>query len=317
MKNILLIYYLKKKFPDEGFICLLSESYKISSLTGSRVSALLLSKESEIPYEAKNLGLEKIYFASDERISDNSFSASICATVIEKSFFDLVLLKAEDIEKTLAARLAAKINCGVISDATEIIMGNDLMALKPAMGGNIKVEIYSKSKIKIITFKTYKTKKPENLTTDSPIEIIKPENNLTALTELIKEEQLENSCKRLEDAQIVIGIGRVVKKEDMPLVKELATLLNASIGYTRPAVHEGLGPHEEQIGISGKTIYPRIYINFAVSGKSYHMNGIKGNPIIISINNDENASIKDYSDYFIKADYKTALVELIQELKKQ
>ncbi len=317
MKNILLISYCEKDFLSEDFFCLFLEASKISSLTGSKISALLLSINSQIPPEAKNLGLEKAYFLQDKRITDNNFSAGICATVIEKYSPDLVLLKAGEIEKALSARMAAKMNCGLISDAIEIVMKNELTAIKPALGGNIKVEIFSKSKIKIITFKTYKTSKPKFFQTESPIEILTPNNDLTVLTELIKEEYLENSDKKLEDSPIVIGVGRCVKKEDIPLIKELATILGASIGYTRPAVHEGIGSKDAQIGVSGKTIYPRIYINFAVSGKSYHMNGIKGNPLIISINKDENADIKNFSDYFVKADYKSALIELIQELKKQ
>ncbi|GAB4028587.1 MAG: hypothetical protein Fur0012_01210 [Elusimicrobiota bacterium] len=316
MRDALIICFSKKGIIEEPFFCLLQEANKLAASSGGKVSALVFSIDESIPPEITRHGLEKIYFCSDKRIYDNNFTSGIIAQVLSYFNKPFVLFPADDLSKALAARLAAKLGCGLIADAIEISLNGDLMALKPAMGGNIKAEIFSRSEIKLITFKTYKVSSNTEISDQSPIEIVKPKDNICALTELIREEAAAGNKKNLEEAKIVIGVGHKVKKEDISLVRELSSITGASIGYTRPAVHEGLGDHEEQIGVTGKTIYPEIYIAVAVSGKSYHMNGIKGNPLIISINSDENAQIKEFSDYFIKSDYKTALTEILQELKK-
>lgn len=316
MKDALIICFSKKGIIEETFFCLLKEASKLTASSGGKTSALVFSTDEYLPPEITRHGLEKIYLCSDKRIYDNNFTAGVIAQVLSNFTKPFVLFPADDLSKALAARLAAKLGCGLIADAIEISFNGDLMALKPAMGGNIKAEIFSRSDIKIITFKTYKVSSHTEIAAQSPVEIVKPKDDICALTELLSQETAAGSEKNLEEAKIVIGVGHKVKKEDISLIRELASVIGASIGYTRPAVHEGLGDHEYQIGVTGKTIYPEIYIAVAVSGKSYHMNGIKGNPLVISINSDEKAQIKEFSDYFIKSDYKTALTEILQELKK-
>lgn len=287
----------------------------LSVASKSLLFALTFSRNSDLPYEVKKMGFEKVYSFNDSRFYDSNFSASVCFEFLKNFPCNTVLFSANEQSKTISARLAAKMNSGLISDATEIFFGvNGLLALKSVALG--KAEIFSRSDIKIITCKTdarfnikLNEKECEIVSLNAPL-------GLTTLTELVDERYLQKKARSIEEAAIVVGVGRAVKKEDIPLVRELAEILQAAIGYTRAAVYEGIGDIESQIGISGKTIMPKVYLNLAVSGKNYHMIGIKGNPVIISVNIDQNAQIVSYSDYFIKSDYKTFLIEILKELKK-
>ncbi|MEW5951538.1 MAG: electron transfer flavoprotein subunit alpha/FixB family protein [Elusimicrobiota bacterium] len=317
MKNSAAVYFLNSNSSKEHFFSLAKESLNLAHKYEGKSYALIFSDREDIPSDFINLGFEKIYFCRDERIFDDNFSAAVCAEFIKKNTLSFVIFQSDDFPKTVSARFAAKINSGLIADACEIYFNNgEPVFLKPAMGGNIKAEIFSKSELKIISFKTYPLSQILKTQKISETEELTIPSDIKALTRLISQKQIADNQRNISDSKIVIGIGRRVKKEDLPLIKEFADLISASMGYTRPAVHEGLGPHENQIGVSGKTISPDIYINLAVSGKSYHMSGIKGNPIIISVNTDEKAQVFEYSDYFVKSDYKTFVTEILKELKK-
>ncbi len=317
MSGILVIHHVNEAGALAGLASMAELGLSLSDASKLPLFALILSKNRGLPDEIRKMGFEKVYLSCDSRFYDSNFSASVCFEFLKNFPCGTVLFSADERNRAAAARLAVKMNSGLIADATEIFFKQDgLLALKPAAGGNIKAEIFSKSTLKIITCKTDTKTQIKLSQKECGIYDFTVPSGLTALTEIIEEKYCPKEGRNLEESKAVIGVGRSVKKEDMPLVKELAEILGAAIGYTRPAVHEGSGEIENQIGISGKTIRPEIYLNLGVSGKNYHMAGIKGNPLIISVNTDEKAPIVSYSDYFVKSDYKTFLLETIRELKK-
>lgn len=200
--------------------------------------------------------------------------------------------------KSLLAMIASSMNLGILSDITEIkYTDNQPIFIKPYIK-NINAVLTSKTNPIIVTLSSYEMKKIENPSLYEPKYI-----NINHRYDIKKQITTKKKMKTIEDAQKVICIGRGVKKEDIPLIKNFAEKIGAVLGYTRPVKEEFELDSEYQIGISGKNISPKLYIAIAVSGKEHHIRAVSAE-MVISINTDPNAPIKKYSDYFICQDYK-------------
>lgn len=246
----------------------------------------------------------KVSYENSYLLKTNSYyNENIVTAIMEiiKDFNPDFIFSTSSYEiKNTVSQIAVKTESGVLTDCYRIeTEDRKLYAEKYAYGGNIIARLVSDSKIKIITFSgsmpfdnsKYETNSQEiKLKDSSYVQIISKEKTDMELTP--------------DSAEKVIGIGRGVKIEDIPLIKKFARSINAAVGYTRPVIYEGVASHEYQIGITGKIIYPKIYIALGISGKEYHIKGIEKSQKIISVNIDPDAPIKDVSDYFICSDYK-------------
>lgn len=122
----------------------------------------------------------------------------------------------------------------------------------------------------------------------------------------------------LKNARVVIGFGRGVEEEDIPVLKQLCAVLNAEIACTRPIADECKWlPEERYIGVTGQSIKPDLYFGIGISGQVQHMVGVKDAKVIVAINNNQSAPIFERADYGIIADYKELVPVLINNLKKQ
>jgi electron transfer flavoprotein alpha subunit len=213
--------------------------------------------------------------------------------------------------KNLAARLSSELSLGILTDCNDIMMENGrICATKYAYGGSVVAKLYSKSEIKVITFNKMMNESSENeINTNKTLKEFEIEDDKKI--RLLKYEK-SDSFVLLEKAEKVIGIGRGVRREDIKLIEEFAKKINASIGYSRPLIHEGIKDSDYQIGITGKIISPKLYIAIGISGKEYHIKGVEKAKKIISINTNPNAPIKKYSDYFICEDYKKVISRLFE-----
>ena len=280
---------------QENYRTILNEIYK--KITKN--IAVILISEKEIPIIAP-----KIY-----HINSNIFNIKIIdeiEKIIKKEMPDIIISTSQPDIKNIIARIAVRFECGVLSDIVEIVNSNyGPSFFKYAYGGNYRIKLSIKTSPAIITLKT---------TYSDNKDIIEFENSITNKIQpeydesikLIETQRLNNKIP-LENAKKVIGIGRGVKPEDYHLIERFASLINASVGYTRPVIHSGVGDPEYQIGITGKIISPQLYIAIGISGKQYHIKGVERAKKIIAINTDPNAEIKNYSDIFINCDYKTFL----------
>jgi len=148
------------------------------------------------------------------------------------------------------------------------------------------------------------------------IEVNLSEDNIpTKVVEVFREEP---KCLPIEQAETVIAGGYGIgSKENWAKMEELAEVLCAGVGATRPAADEGWASLEEQmIGQSGKTVRPNLYIGMGISGGSHHLIGIKDSKVIVAINNDPNAPILKAADYGIVADFKEILPHLVSGFKE-
>jgi electron transfer flavoprotein alpha subunit len=308
MKDILIIA-IRNENLVENFKILYKNALSISQNIGGEIYCLLIGDE-EDAIAISCFKMNKIFYSNLKELNDEYYLSHFLKEFLKDKKISYLLFSDDKKSKTIAAKTSAILNIGLISDVCEIKFDkNEIIAIKPALGGNSYCEIYSRSEIKALTIKNEKIPIEINDIL-SPIEELKIEIEKTPKTIILSKAKKENTNIPIEKAKTVIGVGRGVKKEDLSLIYEIAKKLNAAIGFTRPLIYDGWSSNENQIGISGKTLNCDLYIAIGISGKVYHTNALKQVKTIIAINNDPKAQIRGISNYFLNSDYKAALIKI-------
>lgn len=231
---------------------------------------------------------------------------------IEKNSPKFVVFPSNVIGREIAAHVAAKLRLGLTADCVDISFENgSLIQYKPAFGGGIIAKIISKTKPQLATVRPGifrpRHSNDEFKTETVDLSTQNPENPIS--TEIVPSEYAP-----LPGSRVVIGVGRgIVKKENIPLILELASSLGAAIGGTRPIVDLGWLPRQQQVGLTGCSISPDLYISIGVSGSDNHVVGIRHAKTVVAVNNDPAAYIFNFADYGLVADS----MEFVQELLKK
>ena len=210
----------------------------------------------------------------------------------------IMLFGGTTIGRSLAPRLAARFKTGLTADCTilDIQENTDLDQIRPAFGGNIMAHINTpnhRPQFATVRYKIFsapeKVENPTGKVTLCNIEKDKLKSNINVL-----ETKIKNKIIGIEDAEVVVVISRAFKKaEDIKMAEKLAELLGGQIGGTRPTVEAGWIDPRKQIGLSGRTVKPKLIITCGVSGAVQFVAGMKGSEYIVAINQDENAPIFD------------------------
>ncbi len=200
-----------------------------------------------------------------------------------------------------AGIIAARLEVGLTADCVDIeIEGSRLVQHKPAFGGGIIATIYSRTDPQMTTVRPGMFRIAEGRASPKVYEIqFSPSREY----ELLEKTPVPEDYKPLGASNVVVGIGRGIKKrEQIAKVLKLADLLKASVGATRPLVDMRFLPRQQQIGLTGISISPGVYLSIGVSGMANHTVGIRYSGTVISVNSDPNAPIFGFSDYGIVAD---------------
>ena len=232
---------------------------------------------------------------------------------------DVILMSGTQMAKDLAPRLAARLNTGCVTDATVVELADGAVAYtRPAYGGTVLEHLtMGSARPQIATLRSGSYSKPEQgaaaAITKTSVEI--PSDAIRAkLVEVTKD---ISEAVNLEGADVIVTAGRGMgSAEDLHLVNELAELLGAEIGATRPVIEEGWMSRAHQVGQSGKIVAPKLYIACGVSGAMQHISGAMGSKYIVAINKDESAPIFEYANVGIVGDVKVILPLLIEEIRK-
>lgn len=232
-----------------------------------------------------------------------------------------ILVGATTIGRSLAPRIAARFKTGLTADCTvlEIKENSDLVQIRPAFGGNIMAQIKTPNTRPQLATVRYKVmnaiERMEEVTGEVLVRTL-PEKDLVSRIEVLEVREKETEIS-ISDAETIIAVGRGVKSEkDMALVKELAELLGAQIAGTRPLVESGWIEAKRQVGLSGRTVKPKLMITLGISGSVQFAAGMNGSEHIFAINNDENASIFNVAHYGIVGDLYEVLPQLIENVRK-
>lgn len=326
---------------DEGTIAdvsleLLSKGKKLATDLNVKLEALVLgNKVKNLETILYPFGVDVIHYAEDERLYPYTTlpHASIILDVFAKEKPEIVLFGATSIGRDIAPRVASALKCGLTADCTSLEIGdhfenktqtefkNLLYQIRPAFGGNIiatiinpetrpqmatvregvmKKEVFSnkfKGKLKKIDTKT----------------ILKDDD--FAVT--IIERHMEKSKIDIKNSQVIIAGGYGVgSKENFALLFELAEVLGAQVGASRAAVDAGYVEHERQVGQTGVTVRPKLYIACGISGAVQHRAGMDQSAQIISVNTDIHAPINQIADYTIVGSVSDIIPKMIKFYKK-
>jgi electron transfer flavoprotein alpha subunit len=233
-----------------------------------------------------------------------------------------ILFGATYFGRDVAARLAAKLGLGLAADCTDLLVDDQerFVQVRPAFGGNLMATIYQPSaRPQLATLRPgmIKGRKPEDKKTPQTEKIqskLHPTNWSKTILKTVREVAEESG--NLDEADIVIGVGRGLgSKDSLGLVNELASLLHAAIGGSRGIVDAGWLPHNQQIGLTGRAISPKIYFAVGISGAIQHLVGVRTAKQIIAINSDPEAPIFKVATFGIVGDLFVTLPPLIKAIK--
>ena len=250
--------------------------------------------------------------------NSNKLNLSSCAneikSIIEEKDVELVLCNSSYIGRDLIAFLSVDFKTSPVSNVTNFeINSNELIAINSINGGESEYKVSISSKIKLLLIRPKSFEQSDILLNDSfeTKDIEENQNSLDVFDIHIE----EKSGPQLEDSKIVISAGRgMVESSNLKLVEELAIKLNAAIGGTRAIVDAGWMPYSNQVGQTGKTVKPDVYIACGISGATQHQVGMKDSKFIIAINKDEEAPIFQISDLGIVGDTLSIIPKLNENL---
>jgi electron transfer flavoprotein alpha subunit len=269
-------------------------------------------------------GANRVYAAEDERLATycHTTYGPVLAKLIEKEDPDIFLFGATQTGSELAPTVAAIVKTGVAAHCVAMRINENglLVADVPAFGGKIIGEILiPKTRPQMASVKPGIFIAKEKCEGQAVLEQI----NLEVLDKIERRLTLRGtyvttpSTKPIEEAEVVVAGGYgLCSMENWEKLKELAELLGGSVGATRPCVDEGWAEDEQiMIGTSGKSIRPKVYLGFGISGAAHHTCGMKDAGLIISVNKDERAVMMNMSDYYAVSDLCEMLPILIDKVK--
>ena len=229
-----------------------------------------------------------------------------------------VLFAATADGRDLAARIAAKLRLGLTGDAIDLEINDagQLVQLKPALGGNVVAPILSKTLPNLVTLRPG-VLTPAILEPGASPEVaaIAPASASDADASLVSEHlSEEHGALELTSAEVAVGLGMGVGEDGVATAQQLASSIGASIATTRNVVHSGWLPHHIQVGISGRTIAPQVYVAVGIRGAFNHTVGIQKAGVILAINRNHRAAIFRAADYGIVGDWNEYLPPLVEAI---
>jgi electron transfer flavoprotein alpha subunit len=325
-KNVWIITELREQDIKKVSFELASKAKEIADSLQEKVGAVLIGEKVQNHCdELTSYGVDIIYVCEHEHLGvyDTSTYTSILTGLILKYKPNIVLFPATHMGRDLAPRVAATLEVGLTADCTGLsIKDGLLLQTRPAFGGNIMADIISpttRPQMATIRPNVMKIKRQDAA---SKAEVISETIQIDKKIQKVKIKEIvrttKSTGKSLDEADIIVSGGRGMgSAENFKLLEDLAQTLNGIVGASRSAVDAGWRPRTDQVGQSGKTVSPKIYIACGISGKIQHQVGMKSSDTIIAINKDPNAPIFDIADCGIVGDLFEILPLLNEELKKK
>jgi len=293
----------------------------IADQTGGDVIALVIGDSVQaIAGELGGYGATKILVVQKSILGKYSSTAyaKVISEVAKKEQADVVLLPATAMGKDSAPRVAVKLDAGIASDCTALkVNGGDIIATRPVYGGKALTEIKINSPVKVFTLRPNVFPSGGSTGAIAVVENIDISLSDSDFASLVIETTQAPGNVDVAEADIIVTGGRGLKgPENFKLIEDLAGVLGGAVGATRAVVDAGWRPHSEQVGQTGKTVSPSLYIAVAVSGSIQHVAGMSSSKYIVAINKDKDAPIFQIADYGIVADAFDIIPAITLETKK-
>lgn len=293
-------------------------------LGGVEVNALVITSDFHAQDSLKKDGFDNVYIVKDERLENYSteYYSKIAIDVIKEFKPQIMLIGATTQGRDIAPRISSYLNTGLTADCTGLDINEKgmLAATRPTFGGNLMATILCKNHPQMATVRPKVLRKiGENPIKNTKFIEIKPQiddvNPKVRLVEFI--ENAHASCKRIDEAEVIVSGGKGLKSaEGFKMLEDLANALGGSVAASRAAVDAGWVDHSIQVGQTGKTVTPKIYIACGISGAIQHTVGMNSSDRIIAINKDPKAPIFQIADLAIVGDVFEIVPELIEQINK-
>ncbi|MDD5456875.1 MAG: electron transfer flavoprotein subunit alpha [Candidatus Margulisbacteria bacterium] len=304
---------------------LIGEGRKLADIRKQELSVILIGQGTEkLAEELSFYPVDNVYIFDNKKLPNYETASftKVLKEAIEKYKPETILFGATSEGRAVAPRLAARIQTGLTADCTGLGINDDgdLLQTRPAFGGNIMATILCRKRPQMATVRPHvmlkadKFKAKKNIKKITLGTAINDSDILVKCLEFIKETK-ENV--NLAEADIIVSAGRGIQNADnLKLVRELADALGGVVGASRSVVDAGWIEHFHQVGQTGKTVHPKLYIACGISGAIQHLAGMSSSDLIIAINKDPDAPIFKVADYGIVGDVLKVVPALIKELKR-
>lgn len=290
---------------------------QVADAIGASVTALVLGEDvGGIAENLTHYGPDKILLADDPVLSTFTTETytSVIADIVNNQSPAIIVLGASCQGKDLSARLSARLDAGMAMDCVKIEANNGKVSYtRPIFGGKLNAEIAIDGPIQIATIRpnvfTMAHSDRETVVEKVPVEVETPN------TRVVNIQFAEGDKVELSEAEVIVAGGRGTDGNFTP-IENLAQVFNGAVAASRTVIDEGWRPHSEQVGQTGITVSPNLYIACGISGAVQHFAGMSGSKYIVGINKDPEAPIFQKSDYGIVGDLFTVIPSLIEELEK-
>lgn len=296
---------------------------EIADKLSEELCAVLFGKDTAgIPAALSHYGADKVYVINDSPLKGYPAEAytEALSTLITEQTPRIVLCGATSFGKDLASRLAARLKTGLASDCTALEVNDDglLLQVRPIYGGQLEATVISSvAKPQIATVRPgIVDVKPSKIERRAEIISVEPQPATTS-SRIVGFVKADPRTVSLDEAEIIVaGGGGIGSNEDFELLDELAELLGGCVGASRVPVDKGWVPLEKQIGQTGMTVAPKLYIACGISGSIYHTMGMKDSKVIVAIDKDRNVPIFKLADMGIVGDCREMLRAIIYQLRE-
>jgi electron transfer flavoprotein alpha subunit len=269
-------------------------------------------------------GADKVYLVESPDLADNQedYLTHKFVELVREYRPEAVLAGATALGRAFIPRVASILNTGLTADCTGLDIDAEkhlLLQTRPTFGGNIMATIICPNKrpqMSTVRPRVFKKNTPNLKRQGQIIRVDFKKETVTARTKLLEFIDDVTEKVKLEDAEIIVSGGRGLgKAENFKLIQELAEVLGAAVGSSRAAVDEGWIPYSHQVGQTGKTVCPKLYIACGISGAIQHLAGMQTSDCIVAINDDPNAPIFQVATYGIVGDLFQVVPMIIRKLK--
>ena len=305
---------------------LIGEATKLAKDLGEQVVAVLLG--SNITDKAQELiqhGADKVVVVDDpmlEKYATEPYAKAITA-VIKACEPEIVLYGATSIGRDLAPRVSARVHTGLTADCTKLAINEETRLLhmtRPAFGGNIMATIVCKNhRPQMATVRPgvmaalAKDATRTGEVVNFKVDFVPADMNV----EILEEVKETKKTVDITEAKVLVSGGRGIGSADfVPVLQEAADVLGGVVTGSRPVIEAGWLDKDRQVGQTGKTVRPDLYLACGISGAIQHVAGMESSEVVISINKDDNAAIFSVSDLGVVGDVKVILPKLVEALKK-
>ena len=291
---------------------------KAASL-GEAAGVVLGEGAADVAAGAGAFGARKVYACDAPELAAPLPQARVdaLATLVEQTSPDAVLFGASVLSADVASGLAARLDAGLNWDLTDLAeRDGELVGTRPALGDTVIVDVGWKDSLKLGMIRSGALDPVESGGTAEVETFESPFSDFSTLATLLEQTQEESSGPSIEDADIIVAGGRGLgSPEGFTMLEELAAALGGAVGATRAVVDAGWYPYSTQVGQTGKTVSPKLYVACGISGAIQHKVGMQGSGTVIAINKDPNAPIFEFCDLGIVGDLHKIMPKLTEAIK--